>query len=216
MILVLPPDFDERRLDELIRDCERLAFRATISRGSEQIAVALSGEGNVLALHSKLEELRDVEVIPLLEKKQYRWLQARRRLLATLAAGFGALTVGGAALPVAGFLLPPKNKLPDRSTLHAGSADDVPAGAAKRVNLFGKPVWLIHSEGDRWFALSAICTHMQICQLEWHEERGQLVCPCHGGAFDVYGNVVQGPPSIPLRSYGVEQLQGEIYVRREV
>ena len=76
-------------------------------------------------------------------------------------------------------------------------------------------MWLIRLAGDRWFALSAICTHMQICQLEWDEDRGQLVCPCHGGAFDVYGNVVQGPPSIPLRSYDVERLEDEVYVRRE-
>ncbi|MBI5362538.1 MAG: Rieske 2Fe-2S domain-containing protein, partial [Planctomycetes bacterium] len=64
-------------------------------------------------------------------------------------------------------------------------------------------------------ALSAICTHINTCQLDWHEDRRQLVCPCHGGAFDVHGNVVQGPPSIPLATFPVERVGDELFVRRE-
>lgn len=56
MILVLPPHFDERRIEELTRECRRLQFHPTVSRGREQTVIALAGEGNVLALQSWTEE----------------------------------------------------------------------------------------------------------------------------------------------------------------
>ena len=34
--------------------------------------------------------------------------------------------------------------------------------------------------------------------------------------FDVYGNVVQGPPSIPLESFKVELIGPDVFVRRKV
>ena len=60
-------------------------------------------------------------------------------------------------------------------------------------------------DGERYFALSAICTHMEDCQLEWDVERGQIVCPCHGCVFDLYGNVARGPASVPLARVGLER-----------
>jgi Rieske Fe-S protein len=74
---------------------------------------------------------------------------------------------------------------------------------------------LLRDESGRFYATSAICTHMNVCHLEWNEKRALLECPCHGGAFDVHGNVVRGPASVPLPTYPVEQLHGDLYLRRE-
>jgi Rieske Fe-S protein len=102
----------------------------------------------------------------------------------------------------------------DRVMQRAARTDELEEFSAKRLQLLGRPVYLVRLDANRYFALSAVCTHMNICQLEWNEDRRQLVCPCHGGAFDVYGNVVQGPPSIPLRTWPVEQLGEDIFIDR--
>jgi nitrite reductase/ring-hydroxylating ferredoxin subunit len=163
------------------------------------------------------EIVREVERlgVPILSAREYGHLRARRRLMAGLVSGLGLLTAGAAGAPLLGFLLPPRGMLADRNLVPAGRRDDMPELSARRLTVLGKPVLLVRLEHDRFFALSAICTHMAICQLEWRPERLQLVCGCHGGAFDVHGNVVQGPPSIPLASYPVEEIRGELYVRRK-
>jgi len=132
-----------------------------------------------------------------------------------VASGLGLLAAGGLGLPIIGFLMPPKKDLLTPNLVRGARTDEIPENDAKVVRLLGEPVLLIHQSGQRYFALSAICTHMRVCQLEWSGERQQLVCPCHGGAFDLHGNVVQGPPSIPLPAYDVERVGGELFVRRK-
>ena len=62
-------------------------------------------------------------------------------------------------------------------------------------------------------ALSAICTHSEVCQVTWDPAREQVLCPCHNAAFDTYGNVLHGPPPRPLRTYPVSVIDGQVYVR---
>lgn len=215
MILILSHDCPQATLDDVVRECERLGWRATVSRGEEQTVVSLEGSGDPEKLDECFRDRADVDVVPILSHREYRYWRARRRLLAGLAGGLGALTAMSAGLPITGFLMPPKGVVSDRNLVRVGKSDDVKERSGKKVTLLGKPVILVRMERDRWFALSAICTHMNICQLDWNEERRELVCPCHGGAFDVYGNVVQGPPSVPLATYPVERVGDELFVRRE-
>jgi Rieske Fe-S protein len=136
-------------------------------------------------------------------------------MMGGLVGGLGLLTAMGAALPVVGFLLPPRGMLSDRNLIPAGKQSDLAEESARAVEVLGHPVLLVRLDGERFYALSAVCTHMNVCRLEWNKERRQLVCPCHGGAFDVYGNVVQGPPSIPLRTYEVDLVGEDVLIRRE-
>jgi Rieske Fe-S protein len=46
-------------------------------------------------------------------------------------------------------------------------------------------------QGDKLFALSAICTHKR-CKLIAEKSRS-FYCPCHGSTFDPNGHVTQGP-----------------------
>jgi Rieske Fe-S protein len=50
-------------------------------------------------------------------------------------------------------------------------------------------------------ALSLICTHAG-CTVGYNGANG-FRCPCHGGTFDVNGNVTGGPPPSALPSYQV-------------
>ena len=50
---------------------------------------------------------------------------------------------------------------------------------------------------DTFTAVTAVCTH-EGCPLGWNPEQRLIRCPCHGGAYDVSGQVVDGPPPAPL------------------
>ena len=52
-----------------------------------------------------------------------------------------------------------------------------------------------------------ICTHLG-CLVEWEEATQQFHCPCHDGRFDQFGEVLSGPPPVPLEQIPV-QVQGD-------
>ncbi len=51
-------------------------------------------------------------------------------------------------------------------------------------------------------ALSDICTH-QGCSVNYNKNSNNIICPCHGGAFDLNGSVLGGPPPSSLKKYSV-------------
>ena len=66
------------------------------------------------------------------------------------------------------------------------------------------PAILVRLEGGELRAFSQKCTHLS-CVVYWDRTRGQMLCPCHDGAFDARtGGVVGGPPQRPLERIDVE------------
>ncbi|MEI8279787.1 MAG: Rieske (2Fe-2S) protein [Bacteroidota bacterium] len=63
-------------------------------------------------------------------------------------------------------------------------------------------VIVICTAANTYVALQQSCTH-QGCGLGYDTSLRQLVCPCHGGRFDLNGNVVTGPPPSGLQKYTV-------------
>lgn len=61
-------------------------------------------------------------------------------------------------------------------------------------------------------ALDSTCSHLG-CRTRYDAELRQFVCPCHGGAYDVDGRVVAGPPPAPLRRLETRLEGGRVYVR---
>lgn len=67
--------------------------------------------------------------------------------------------------------------------------------------LHGKPVTrkiFIVNTGKELFALSSTCTHLG-CLINWYRPENRFLCPCHGGQYDISGNVIEGPPPAPLK-----------------
>ena len=64
-------------------------------------------------------------------------------------------------------------------------------------------------------AVSAKCTHRG-CEIGWHADVNQLVCPCHGAAFDSTGKNLHGTTRHPeealpaLPSVPVVQKKGQV------
>ena len=70
---------------------------------------------------------------------------------------------------------------------------------------------------DNLNVLSSSCAHLG-CPVRWilREGEGELLCPCHGGIYNINGEYVAGPPPRDLYSYTHEVREdGTIYVRHE-
>jgi cytochrome b6-f complex iron-sulfur subunit len=61
-------------------------------------------------------------------------------------------------------------------------------------------IMVVRTSATAVAALSAICTH-QGCQVQYTSNNHQLFCPCHGAAFSLTGQVLQGPTNTPLKTY---------------
>lgn len=55
------------------------------------------------------------------------------------------------------------------------------------------------------------CTHLG-CTVHWDQGKGLFVCACHGGAFDINGDVKTGPPPRPLDRHRFKVDSGTMFV----
>lgn len=83
---------------------------------------------------------------------------------------------------------------------------DLPVGGSKQV-LYGSTPVIVLRTPESVRAFSLICTHLG-CTVQWQTDKGQFYCPCHDGRFDQFGEVIAGPPPVPLEQIAVS-VQGE-------
>jgi len=87
------------------------------------------------------------------------------------------------------------------------SLADVPLGEMLTVELDGDPVVLANVDGQV-FAFAGKCTHRGGPLGEGSLEGDVVICPWHGGEFNVRtGHVVGPPPETPVATYRV-QIEG--------
>jgi cytochrome b6-f complex iron-sulfur subunit len=53
-------------------------------------------------------------------------------------------------------------------------------------------------------ALVATCTHLG-CEVNYHPEKKEWLCPCHGSIYDIEGRPVSGPAPKALPRVAVER-----------
>ena len=77
---------------------------------------------------------------------------------------------------------------------------DYPAGSPSRL--------LVRVDGATFVAYEQQCTHLT-CPVLPAVERGELVCPCHHGVFELLtGRPIAGPPRRPLARVTLEVRDG--------
>jgi cytochrome b6-f complex iron-sulfur subunit len=59
---------------------------------------------------------------------------------------------------------------------------------------------IIANTGSGMVAVAQSCTH-QGCSIAYNNGGQNFVCPCHGGTYDLSGNVTGGPPPAPVKKY---------------
>ena len=75
-------------------------------------------------------------------------------------------------------------------------------------------VFVIRKGGDV-LAFTNVCTHMG-CSVRWLDWRDQILCPCHGGTYDRWGNLIGGPPAHSLPLYVSRIEDNVLYVANRV
>lgn len=86
----------------------------------------------------------------------------------------------------------------------------LPPGSAFRGRYGESPI-IVLNVGGEIRAFDAICTH-EGCPLGWNPVQRLIRCPCHGGAYDTSGKVVEGPPPAPLHRLEAAVGDGMIFV----
>jgi glycine/D-amino acid oxidase-like deaminating enzyme/nitrite reductase/ring-hydroxylating ferredoxin subunit len=99
------------------------------------------------------------------------------------------------------------------SRAHVDRVEDVRPGEGKWVRSRGRTLAVYRGEDGRVHALSAVCTHLG-CRVRWNPAERSWDCPCHGGRFDVDGNVLNGPPTKGLVAVPISSEEPEIGVAR--
>ncbi|HYN57537.1 MAG TPA: bifunctional 3-phenylpropionate/cinnamic acid dioxygenase ferredoxin subunit [Motilibacterales bacterium] len=98
-------------------------------------------------------------------------------------------------------------------TLQAACAvADVPEGTAHRVIVDGRPIAVVHTEGE-WFAVSDICSHADVSLAEGDIDGCTLECWLHGSRFDLRTGAPSGPPATtPVPTYPVTVEDDTVFV----
>jgi thiosulfate dehydrogenase [quinone] large subunit len=92
-----------------------------------------------------------------------------------------------------------------------GPSTDLPRdqAAVYRDPSTQQPDIVIRGADGSLVAFSAVCTHAG-CTVGY--QGGEIVCPCHGGAYSAAtGQVISGPPPAPLAQRKVVESKGSIY-----
>ncbi len=86
----------------------------------------------------------------------------------------------------------------------AASVDDIPREEGRTLRVKGKMIAAYRDEHGELHAHSAVCTHLG-CNVHFNAAEKTWDCPCHGGRFDILGQVLNGPPIRALETVEVEQ-----------
>jgi len=67
-------------------------------------------------------------------------------------------------------------------------------------------------KGDQLVLFSTFCTHLG-CPTAWDNAKKMIVCPCHGGLYNNFGEVIGGPPPRNLASLEYKVENGVVYLK---
>ena len=140
-------------------------------------------------------------------------LPGRRTFFAWLTYGLGAVAAAAVSVPFVGYLLGAQKATVEWLTL--GPVTDFPQDQTRRVT-FDNPIrqpWdgmvartgvFVRYQGrndheadelkaHKFLVLAVNCAHLG-CPVEWFQESGLFMCPCHGGVYFANGERASGPP----------------------
>ncbi len=160
--------------------------RAAFVRGAGAVAAVVVGGGLVGALAK---------------------LHTPNRVVAGTATDLAANPAAGST-PAAGAtaVVAPTAPVAPAGATFLGNVTGLPVNSAGQYTdpISGDPALLVHLADGQFVAYDAVCTHAG-CTVQYDPSQLQLVCPCHGAAFDpAHGaQVLAGPAPQPLASLQV-------------
>jgi menaquinol-cytochrome c reductase iron-sulfur subunit len=143
------------------------------------------------------------------EQKSEEGTVSRRRFLGYIIGGISGAIGASLAVPLVGYFLSPiwrKNApllTPIARTSDITSAQPTFVTYEQRVrdgwyiSTLSKGAWVVSKGNNEYIVYDPRCTHLN-CPYYWDKDKQIFQCPCHGGQFDINGNVLAGPPPRPL------------------
>jgi Rieske Fe-S protein len=158
----------------------------------------------------------------------------RRTFLSKVTYGAGAIAAAMMGIPFVGYLFGTRKGEVDWVTL--GPVKEFPLSQTRQVTfdnplrqpwdgMVGRTSVFVRNEGSneknadaskqpQFLVLAANCAHLG-CPVEWFQESGLFMCPCHGGVYYANGERASGPPPRGLyhcvyrvtKDMGIDQLQ---------
>ncbi len=154
----------------------------------------------------------------------------RRRLMTGTAHAAGGIAAAAFILPSVGFALGPVFEKTEERWEPVGRPEEFSADTyvPKVVTLVpeigetGKSTAYIRAYNPQidteprdqyngWIALSHRCMHLG-CPVRFVEASSRFICPCHGGVYDISGQVAGGPPVRPLDRFYTRERNGQVQV----
>ena len=135
----------------------------------------------------------------------------RRKLINAILSITGLATLISFLTPVVAYLLPlDQDQLGTTDFQTADGMSILPGDIAEGTgivgSLSGRPTLIVLQNGQ-FLAFDAVCSHLG-CIVRWNTTKGAIECPCHGGVFNLEGNVTAGPPPSPLDQVALN-IQGD-------
>jgi cytochrome b6-f complex iron-sulfur subunit len=130
----------------------------------------------------------------------------------TLKVGWvaaGALLFGEGLFVGLRFLAPRVAEGEFGSLIIAGAVESFPPGSVTPFNE-GR-FYLVRLADGGFLAVYRRCTHLG-CTVPYDPLKGQFVCPCHGSAFSMDGQVLNPPAPRPLDLFDLTISDGQIMV----
>ncbi|MDA8219846.1 MAG: ubiquinol-cytochrome c reductase iron-sulfur subunit [Dehalococcoidales bacterium] len=140
---------------------------------------------------------------------------------------WGIVAVGGIfslmiAAPVVGYLFDPWFRSRPEIWVRVTSLDEIDSVFPREYRVaFTRTDFQVNYEdvrgvfvirrGEEILAFSNICTHME-CRVRWLNWRQQILCPCHGGLYDRWGQLMGGPPAHSLPLYQTKIIDNDLYI----
>lgn len=89
---------------------------------------------------------------------------------------------------------------------------DIEDGSMKTFDVNGSKITIARI-GNSFFAFDDTCTHQKCSLGEGFLDGKTVICPCHGGTFDVTdGHVVSLPPTTNIGTYPIKVEDGNIFI----
>lgn len=137
-------------------------------------------------------------------------LFSRLDFLNLLAGGAGVVAASEIVFVGLRFLAPKTAAGEFGGLFNLGDPDQFPPGSVTPVE--SGRFYLARLQDGGFLALYRRCTHLG-CSVPYDPATEQFVCPCHGSAFTIDGNVLNSPAPRPLDTFLVSvNPSGEIIV----
>ncbi len=120
--------------------------------------------------------------------------------------------------PVILYIYPSRIKQKKLFYIYLTDEDNLPKSGLRKFdykyNLADKTIAgyvFIKKDASELTAFSPLCTHLG-CLIKWNNIQKEFICACHGGKYDINGDVIAGPPPKPLQRLPLEIKEGKVYI----